>query len=252
MDVQKTGILISEVRKEKGLTQKQLSEQLHVSDRTISKWERGSGFPDISLLEPLADALDISVTSLLQGERIPAAEADVTVRSAIAIVYQQMKARMRKRVGTIVASIILMVFFAGFIFALLDDSGVFLKDVAMEIPVGVYIDGTKIEESSVTISGKRNAITLNRFTGKFAIASVEKTCREGVTACIDWNDPDPGYESISYMAFGGPWESGVQRSLYISEDMMHFALILDDGVMIATDEYYVPLLMLNHYYPLVD
>lgn len=63
MAVQKTGTLISAVRKEKGLTQKQLAEQLHVSDRTISKWECGSGFPDISLLEPLADALDVSVTA---------------------------------------------------------------------------------------------------------------------------------------------------------------------------------------------
>ncbi|MGE4353993.1 MAG: helix-turn-helix domain-containing protein [Oscillospiraceae bacterium] len=252
MDVQKTGILISEVRKEKGLTQKQLAEQLHVSDRTISKWERGAGFPDISLLEPLANALDVSVTGLLQGERIPAAEADFTVRNAIAIVYKQMKARTRKRVGTIAASIILTVFFAGFIFASLDYSGAFLKDVEMEIPVGVYIDGTKVDESSVAVSGKRNTVTLDRFTGKFAVAYVGRTCRDGVTACIDWDDPAPGYESISYHAFGGAWESGVQRNLYISEDMTQFALILDDGVIIATDEYYVPLLMLDQYYPLAS
>ena len=51
------GALIAQLRKEQGLTQKQLAEQLHISDRTISKWERGSGFPDVSLLEPLADAL---------------------------------------------------------------------------------------------------------------------------------------------------------------------------------------------------
>lgn len=193
MNVQKTGILISEVRKEKGLTQKQLAEQLHVSDRTVSKWKRGSGFPDISLLEPLADALGISVTSLLQGERIPATEADFTVRNAIAVVYQQIKARTRKSVGTIAASITLVVFFAGFIFALLDYSGAFLKDVVMKVPVGVYIDSVKVDESSVTICGKRNTTTLNRFTGKFAIAYAKKTCREGMTACVDWEDPASGY-----------------------------------------------------------
>ena len=52
-----TGALIAQLRKEQGLTQKQLAEQLHISDRTISKWERGAGFPDVSLLEPLADVL---------------------------------------------------------------------------------------------------------------------------------------------------------------------------------------------------
>lgn len=52
------------------------------------------------------------------------------------------------------------------------------------------------------------------------------------------------------MAFGGTWESGVQRNLYISEDMTQFALILEDGIILATDEYYVPLLMLDDYYPL--
>ena len=62
-----TGALITQLRKEQGLTQKQLAEQLHISDRTISKLERGAGFPDVSLLEPLADALHCSVVSLLEG-----------------------------------------------------------------------------------------------------------------------------------------------------------------------------------------
>ena len=70
MDSQKTGQLIAQRRKELGWTQKDLGEQLHVSDRTVSKWERAAGFPDISLLEPLADALGLSVLELLNGERM--------------------------------------------------------------------------------------------------------------------------------------------------------------------------------------
>ncbi len=108
MDVHKTGTFISEVRKEKGLTQRQLAEQLHVSDRTVSKWERGSGFPDISSLEPLADALEFG-NGLLQVN-IFRKEADFTVQR-IDIVYRQMKARTQKRIGTIAASTILAVFF---------------------------------------------------------------------------------------------------------------------------------------------
>ena len=63
------GKFIRKSRKEKGLTQKQLAEQLHVSDKTVSKWENGAGFPDIKLLEPLAACLEVSLMELMQSER---------------------------------------------------------------------------------------------------------------------------------------------------------------------------------------
>ena len=69
MDNEKTGKLISSIRKDKGLTQKQLVDSLGVSNATISKWETGKGFPDISLLEPLASVLDITVSEVLAGYR---------------------------------------------------------------------------------------------------------------------------------------------------------------------------------------
>lgn len=71
MNTQKTGQLIAQQRGALGLTQKQLASQLHISDRTVSRWERGVGFPDLSLLEPLADALGLSVIELLRGEHLP-------------------------------------------------------------------------------------------------------------------------------------------------------------------------------------
>ena len=66
---EKTGALIASVRKEKGLTQKELAVTLHVSDTTVSKWERGIGFPDVSLVEPLAAALGLTIGELFAGER---------------------------------------------------------------------------------------------------------------------------------------------------------------------------------------
>lgn len=69
MDAIRTGGLIAQVRKEKGLTQKNLAETLHVSVQAVSKWERGLSCPDIGLLEPLAKALDLTVTELLSGQR---------------------------------------------------------------------------------------------------------------------------------------------------------------------------------------
>ena len=56
--------------REKNLTQKQLGEELGVTDRAISKWENGKSFPDISLIEPLCQILDISVSEFMLGKRI--------------------------------------------------------------------------------------------------------------------------------------------------------------------------------------
>ena len=76
MDVQKTGRLIAQARKERGLTQRELAKRLHISDRAVSKWERGLNLPEAALFEPLCQALGITVTELLRGER---AEARVPV-----------------------------------------------------------------------------------------------------------------------------------------------------------------------------
>lgn len=69
MDSKKTGGFIAALRKEKGYTQAKLAELLSVSNRTISKWENGDGYPDITILPDIAAALDISVDELLAGEK---------------------------------------------------------------------------------------------------------------------------------------------------------------------------------------
>ncbi len=65
-----TGAAIRALRDKRCLTQQQLAEKLCVSDKTISKWETGKGFPDISLIEPLANVLQVSIPELLSGEQI--------------------------------------------------------------------------------------------------------------------------------------------------------------------------------------
>lgn len=74
MDQVKIGKFIASERKQKGYTQMELAQRLGISNKTVSKWERGNGFPDISLLLPLCEELEISVNELITGERI--AEAD--------------------------------------------------------------------------------------------------------------------------------------------------------------------------------
>ena len=70
MDQWKTGRFIAECRKEKNLTQMQLAEKLGITDKAISKWERGVSMPDTSIMLELCDILGISVNELLSGEKI--------------------------------------------------------------------------------------------------------------------------------------------------------------------------------------
>ena len=80
MDNQKFGTFISTLRKEKGWTQRDLAEHLDVTDKAVSKWERGLGFPDIKTIEPLADALNVSILEIMRSERIQ--EEQVSTNSA--------------------------------------------------------------------------------------------------------------------------------------------------------------------------
>ena len=70
MNYDKIGSFIQQKRKDKNLTQKQLAEKIGVTDRAISKWERGQGCPDVSILEVLSKELGCSILELLKGRKI--------------------------------------------------------------------------------------------------------------------------------------------------------------------------------------
>ena len=74
MDQIKIGKFIAEMRKESGLTQRALAEKLMISDKTVSKWECGNGMPEVSLMIPLCEILQISVNELLTGKRLQPSE----------------------------------------------------------------------------------------------------------------------------------------------------------------------------------
>ena len=65
-----TSTTIKTLREKKGITQAQLADLLGVSSKAISKWETAKGFPDITLIEPLAKALSVSVMELLSGDMV--------------------------------------------------------------------------------------------------------------------------------------------------------------------------------------
>ncbi len=69
MDNQKFGQFIASIRKEKGWTQMELAHKLNITDKAVSKWERGIGFPDLKMIEPLAQVLDISINEIMHAEK---------------------------------------------------------------------------------------------------------------------------------------------------------------------------------------
>ena len=68
MDQEKVGRIIKTLRKDKGMTQRELSEMLNVTDRAVSKWERGLGCPDVSLLTSLSEIFSVDIESIIEGD----------------------------------------------------------------------------------------------------------------------------------------------------------------------------------------
>ena len=107
MDAIKTGALIAQARKEKGITQRELAEKVYVSVQAVSKWELGKNFPDLPLMEPLAEALDLTVTELLAGERgeQPGEEA---VRDSLRFGENQLRPKIKQWRGRFIAAAVLL------------------------------------------------------------------------------------------------------------------------------------------------
>lgn len=96
MDQMKTGAFIAALRKEKGMTQKDLADSLSVSDRTVSRWETGTGMPEVSLMLPLCEELGISVNELLLAERIPDTEKEMRAEKLMMDLVSEREENRRK------------------------------------------------------------------------------------------------------------------------------------------------------------
>ena len=103
IDRQKFGAFVAALRREKGLTQKELAARLYISDKAVSKWETGVSIPDVALLVPLSEELDISVMELLKCQRIEkeepmnAGQVEDLIRKAI--VYWEENPRQGRSAG---------------------------------------------------------------------------------------------------------------------------------------------------------
>lgn len=111
MDTQKFGLFIAGIRKEKHMTQAELADKIQVTDKAVSRWERGLGFPDINTLEPLAEALEITVLELMRSEKMTEAtvtneEATEALITSFDVAKTQRKQMFRKAIKKVILSLV--------------------------------------------------------------------------------------------------------------------------------------------------
>lgn len=117
MDAKRFGAFVAEVRKEKNMTQADLAREIQVTDKAVSRWERGIGLPDINTIEPLAEALGVGIVELMKSERIgkteiPAVVADEVLTDTFELIRRQRRQERRTviKIFAVIAMLILTVF----------------------------------------------------------------------------------------------------------------------------------------------
>lgn len=112
MDNQKTGKFIAECRKKSGYNQKELAEKLNITDKAVSKWETGRSSPDVSLLMPLSEMLNVSVAEILNGEKI--SQEEISTVSNEIIVKSLKKSKSRILLAIILVLVLLIGIFLSY------------------------------------------------------------------------------------------------------------------------------------------
>ena len=110
MKIEKIGKFIAKKRKEKKLTQLELANKLYITDRAVSKWERGKGMPDVMLMEKLCKILDITIPELLNGEEIESKKIDEKeLVDSLKIMEQGTRSNILKPVNQILLAIFIVI-----------------------------------------------------------------------------------------------------------------------------------------------
>lgn len=156
------GKFIQEIRKEKGLTQKELAELIGVSDKTISKWENGNSSPDTSMLMSLSEALEVTVNELLSAERIAPENYSMKAEETIMTLIKENEAGKRMHLISQIIGLLLIILAFVLIFvvsagtetiALFLDSASFVFLLIISVGV-VLLSGARDRESVLMLLSK--------------------------------------------------------------------------------------------------
>ena len=145
MDQIKIGKFIAEERKVKKYTQRELADRIGISDKTISKWERGNGFPEVSLLLPLCNELGISVNELLSGERLQ--EEDYKKKAEenmVNLVKEAQESKKKIVLSAVVAGLVVVAAMPLFILAGVIEMEVWLRVLLLVIGFIIMVVGIAV------------------------------------------------------------------------------------------------------------
>jgi len=184
MNTEKIGKFIAVKRKEKNMTQKQLATKIGITDRAVSKWERGMGCPDISLLEGLSKVLDISVVELLNGEEMEdptIIEKDLIKSMNYSNEYT--KSKIKNNLNTILTTVIISVSLMLIIFNIINS---YLLNISYKI---TQVTGTEQLVSNVEVLFER----VLSDQGKFSDEDYEKIVKHVNDAKQVLNDKTKEY-----------------------------------------------------------
>lgn len=142
MNQEKIGKFIAECRKKKKLTQTDIANQLGVTDKSVSKWERGICFPDVSTLIPLTEMLDISLYDLFKGEKMDKKEVEQVLRNTITYSNNEIKKKRKKYIiiSSIVIFIILVLSIISILLVKKDSDLKAIVDRDTIYDIGYYVD----------------------------------------------------------------------------------------------------------------
>lgn len=158
MDAKVTGCFIAQLRKELGLTQKDLAEKLEVTDKAISRWETGKGLPDTSLLKPLAEIFGVSVGELLSGKRMDDSQiknqADHIILESLG--YEERQEKWKGILRYVFWGI--LVALGGMFFSMVVAHFATSKDAAVSLGIGLYLCILTVTCTGIVLMGIKNKL----------------------------------------------------------------------------------------------
>ena len=212
MDNEKFGNFIVELRKENNMTQKELADKLHLTDKAISKWERGLSFPDISILKPLSEIFNVSVIELLNGERENIKEIDIDSR--ILTILKQAQHEKNKKIRKVICISIISIIIFITIFFIIAFSKIKLHTYNPIRALIGYIQVTKFDKEYVEVCNiPTKTIYAN---GKFNIEKYMK---------------DKGYTKLGERTIkaGDDWYTNGENSVFIESFYRRGIMIYEFG-----------------------
>lgn len=202
MSEKKIGEFIANKRKEKGLTQQELGDKLFVTDKAVSKWERGISFPDITILKKLASILEVDVEDILEGEN---KSKKKSIESKIEEIQIQINENNKKRRNKLIALIIVLFVILIIVIFKNISFGYSIKtvhynhtnrDIKLGIPRGSFF--IKNNDRSYSIRNLRSANVIENETKRYLKTLKYSNCND----TIYYYDEDSNFSIINYSIKG--------------------------------------------------